>query len=837
MPRIVDVMQELNIDKGTFSKVYEKVMGKKLSAKAVTISDANVEKIKYVVDQLPKKESSPKPAEKASSKTAEAKILKSDELGFGGGFLSGLGFGKQESPAVEAEDENDLVLHNIQIPSSTAESKPERISITQSAERYEARKISSAPEPKTKAPFSKKSSGGNISIEQGTYKTKEKNLNQATDFSKFQSSPVKTESSSDFFADHLAKKAYTSPAKQEFKKTEQKKPDPKPAVAPAPKVQKEATTSANLVKKTEVIIDETITVKEFSEKIGVPLPEVMKKLIANGIMTSLNANLDFDTASLIAEDLGVALKKKEATLDVQSFMEGDLQKILDIDKEAETQIERAPIVTVMGHVDHGKTSLLDYLRKTSVAGGEAGGITQSIGASMIEYNNKQITFIDTPGHELFTSLRARGAKLTNIAIIVVAADDSVMPQTIESINHAKAAGVPIIIAVTKIDKPGNNLEQIKADVAKHGLTPEDWGGETPFVGVSSKTGQGIDLLLEYVLLQAEMLELKYNPDRQAVGVVVDAYKDPKQGVVASLIILTGTLKNGDIIVAYNTYGKVRRMQNWIGKQTQKISGGEPVQILGFTELPEPGRIVEVVSNEKEANQRIAFIKESETKASGDGALQQFLAQLKAGDQSKISELRLILKADGSSSLEALKQAVDGVSLPKNVQIKVVHSDVGYFGESDLSLAQASRALLLGFNISMNAVLKKKAESLKIEMKTFDIIYELTDYLTNLLLGMVEIEKEEVVVGKLEILGIFHTETREMTVGGIVRDGRVKNKLKFRVYRGADILTHGEILSLKRNKDEVKEVLAGEDCGMKVKIGKRLDIGDMLEFYEMQEVKG
>ena len=266
---------------------------------------------------------------------------------------------------------------------------------------------------------------------------------------------------------------------------------------------------------------------------------------------------------------------------------------------------------------------------------------------MIEYNNKKITFIDTPGHELFTSLRARGAKLTNIAIIVIAADDSVMPQTIESINHAKAAGVPIIIAVTKIDRPGNNMEQIKSDVAKYGLTPEDWGGDTPFVGVSSKTGQGIDLLLEYVLLQSEMLELKYNPDRQAVGVVVDAYKDPKQGVVASLIILTGTLKNGDIIVAYNTYGKVRRMQNWIGKQTSKITGGEPVQILGFTELPEPGRIVEVVSNEKEANQRIAFIKESETKSTGDGALQQFLAQLKAGDQSKVSELRLILKADGS----------------------------------------------------------------------------------------------------------------------------------------------------------------------------------------------
>ena len=820
MPRIDDVKKDLNLDEATFAKVYEKVMGKKLTAKTATISDSNLEKMKYIIDQLPKKAAKKTtPAKKAD----DGKILKSDEIGFGGGFLSGLGFTKQEEKP-EREDEDSLELHNIEIPlTSNKETSQEEISFSDAPKIRNARVIARA-EPRPVEPSKKQKStaskaGGNISIEQGTYKAKEK--------------PQKSWSGLDFFADHLAQKKQHEPKKVEkpaFKKEE------KPAPTPTAKVHKEATTSSNLVKKTEVTIEENITVKEFSEKIGVPLPEVMKKLIANGIMTSLNASLDFDTASLIAEDLGVTLKKREATLDVQSFMEGDLQKILDIDKEAEKQVERAPIVTVMGHVDHGKTSLLDYLRKTSVAGGEAGGITQSIGASMVNYNGKQITFIDTPGHELFTSLRARGAKLTNIAIIVIAADDSVMPQTIESINHAKSAGVPIIIAVTKIDKPGNNMDQIKADVAKYGLTPEDWGGETPFVGVSSKTGQGIDLLLEYVLLQAEMLELKYNPDRQAVGVVVDAYKDPKQGVVASLIVLTGTLKNGDIIVAYNTYGKVRRMQNRLWKNTGKIMGGEPVQILGFTELPEPGRIVEVVSNEKEAHQRIAFIKESEAKASGDGALQQFLAQLKAGDQSKISELRLILKADGSSSLEALKQAVDGLSLPKNVTIKVVHSDVGYFGESDLSLAQASKALLIWFNISMNALLKKKAEGLKIEMKVFDIIYELTDYLNNLLLGMVEVEKEEVIVGKLEILGVFHTETREMTVGGRVKEGKVKNKLKFRVYRGDDILTNGEILSLHRNKDEVKEVNAGEDCGMKVKIGKRIEMGDMLEFYEMQEVK-
>ena len=820
MPRIDDVKKDLNLDEATFAKVYEKVMGKKLTAKTATISDSNLEKMKYIIDQLPKKAAKKAtPAKKAD----DGKILKSDEIGFGGGFLSGLGFTKQEEKP-EREDEDSLELHNIEIPlTSNKETSQEELSFSDAPKIRNARVIARAEprpaEPSKKPKSTASKAGGNISIEQGTYKAKEK--------------LQKSWSGLDFFADHLAQKKQHEPKKVEkpvFKKEE------KPAPTPTAKVHKEATTSSNLVKKTEVTIEENITVKEFSEKIGVPLPEVMKKLIANGIMTSLNASLDFDTASLIAEDLGVTLKKKEATLDVQSFMEGDLQKILDIDKEAEKQVERAPIVTVMGHVDHGKTSLLDYLRKTSVAGGEAGGITQSIGASMVNYNGKQITFIDTPGHELFTSLRARGAKLTNIAIIVIAADDSVMPQTIESINHAKSAGVPIIIAVTKIDKPGNNMDQIKADVAKYGLTPEDWGGETPFVGVSSKTGQGIDLLLEYVLLQAEMLELKYNPDRQAVGVVVDAYKDPKQGVVASLIVLTGTLKNGDIIVAYNTYGKVRRMQNRLWKNTGKIMGGEPVQILGFTELPEPGRIVEVVSNEKEAHQRIAFIKESEAKASGDGALQQFLAQLKAGDQSKISELRLILKADGSSSLEALKQAVDGLSLPKNVTIKVVHSDVGYFGESDLSLAQASKALLIWFNISMNALLKKKAEGLKIEMKVFDIIYELTDYLNNLLLGMVEVEKEEVIVGKLEILGIFHTETREMTVGGRVKEGKVKNKLKFRVYRGDDILTNGEILSLHRNKDEVKEVNAGEDCGMKVKIGKRIEMGDILEFYEMQEVK-
>ena len=572
----------------------------------------------------------------------------------------------------------------------------------------------------------------------------------------------------------------------------------------APKVQKEAMTSENLVKKSELFMDEKISVKEFSEKMGVPLIEVMKKLMENKIMTSLNSSLDFDTAMLIGTEFNVEVKKNETQLDMESFMSGDLQKILDLDKEAPVLLERPPVVTVMGHVDHGKTSLLDYLRKTGVADGEAGGITQSIGASMVDYNGKKISFIDTPGHELFTSLRARGAKLTNIAIIVVAADDSVMPQTIESINHAKASGVPIIIAITKIDKPGKNVEQIKSDIAAQGLTPEEWGGETPIIGISSKTGQGIDELLEQVLLQAEMLELKYNPNRAAVGVVVDSYKDPKQGVVASVIVLTGTLQMGNIVLAYNTYGKVKRMQNRKGQPVQKVAGGEPVQLLGFPDLPEAGRIVEVVNNEKEAQNKVATIQAQEKGKSTEGAVQEFLAQLKSSDN-KVSELRLILKAEGASSLEALVQAVQGLQLPKNVVIKIVHTDVGQFTESDVSLAQVSKSLLIGFNVSINSLLKKKAEQQKVEIKSFDIIYELTDYLSNLLQGMIEIEQEEVTVGKLEVLGIFFTETREMTIGGMVIEGKVKNKLKFRIHRGDEIIGGGEILSLQRNKDQVKEV--------------------------------
>jgi len=606
-----------------------------------------------------------------------------------------------------------------------------------------------------------------------------------------------------------------------------------PPIQTVQKVQKIATTSANLVKKIEIYINDKITVKEFSEKMWVPLPELMKKLIQNKIMTSITASLDFDTAALIASEFGIVVKKHDNKVDVQTFMSWDLQAILDMDKDAERLLPRSPIVTVMGHVDHGKTSLLDYLRKTIVAEWEAWGITQSIWASVVEYDNKKICFIDTPGHELFTSLRARGAKLTNIAIIVVAADDSVMPQTIESIGHAKESWVPIIVAITKIDKPWKNIEQIKQDLAKHWLTSEDWWGDVPMIGISSKTGQGIPELLETILLQSELLDLKYNPDRSAVGVIVDAHKDPKQGVVSTIIVMTGVLKIWDIIVAYNTTGKIRRMQNWKWQSITSATGWEPVQVLGITELPDPGRIVEVVKNEKEAQEKIALIQEQVSQHSGDSVVRQFISQLQSGSVG--AELKLILKSDGSSSLEALQQAVNGIQLPKNVTIKIIQANVWHFSDSDLSLAQASWALLLWFNISMNALLKKKADSMRIEMKNFDIIYELTDYLDKLLLGMVEIEQHEVMFAKLQVLGIFFTKYKDMTVWGKVIFGKLHGKPKFTVMRGEDILCSGNVVSLHKNKDEVKEIGEWDECGLKVTTGKKIEIWDIIEFFEMQDV--
>ncbi len=608
-----------------------------------------------------------------------------------------------------------------------------------------------------------------------------------------------------------------------------------PAPTPIARKSKVAKTSANLVKKDALIMGDAISVKEFAEKMWVSHLEVMKKLLENKIMVSINSSLDFETASLIAEEFGVSVTREQATLNVESFMLGDLQAVLEIDKTADTKSLRPPIVTVMWHVDHGKTSLLDYLRKTNVAGGEAWGITQSIWASVIDHNGQKITFIDTPGHELFTTLRARGAKLTNVAIIVIAADDGIMPQTIESIDHAKAAWVPMIVAVTKIDKPQNNFERIKTDLGKYDIIPEDWGWDVPVIGVSSVTGQGIPDLLEAVLLHSEMLELQYNPNRPAVGVVLDANKDSKQWVVSSIIVLTGTLQVGDIIVAYNTYGKVKRMQDWRWQIVKKVQGGEPVQILGLSELPEPGRMVEVVAKERDAQERVAHIQDKEAAEHQTSVVDQFLQDLQSSDK---TELRLILKAEWSSSLDALNQAVQTVQVPENVTVKIIRSDVGQFTESDLSLAQASKALILGFDVNVPAVLKKKAQALQIEMKSFAIIYELTDYLGDLMKWLIKKEYEEVFTGRLNVLWVFFRKGKEMVIWWKVSEWYIRNGETFKVMRQGEWwlveIASGSIISLQKDKNNVKEVAQWHECGMKVRVAKKIEEWDILEFFEIQE---
>ncbi len=797
---IKDAISQLSIDKKDFEKIFKDITGKKTLPKE--IDDKLFSQIK----------------QKAWS---SEKVLKWDEFSlWGSDFLSGLWFTQEvEEKPEEIQEEKDDTETEAEIienkPKDDFPFKSEKIIKTNN--NYNKPRESHQKKSKSNVWFS----------EWKTYVKKEwfkkESFNTNTNNNNFHKKPNN-------------QKPFQKNNKKDYRKPNDfKKARPTPTGTPANKKDKVATTSANLVKKSVIEISENLTVKEFAEKMWVALPELMKTMMKNKILIWMTASIDFDTATLLWEEFGVEVKMEwNKKLDMDSFLSWDLQAVLDLDKEANTLEERAPIVTVMGHVDHGKTTLLDYLRKTSVAWWEAGGITQSIWASVVQHEWKKITFIDTPGHELFTTLRSRWAKMTNVAVIVVASDDSVMPQTIESINHAKNAGVPIIIAITKIDKAGKNLEQIKSDLAANWVTPEEWGWDSPVIWVSGITGQWIPELLETIILHTEMLELKYNPNRSSVGVILDSHKDTKQWVLASMIVMTWTLKVWDIAVSYNTYGKIKRMQDWTGKNIKEAKWWDPVQILWFTELPEAGRMVEIVKNEKEASKKITQIQDIERSQNQWWAMQDFLSNL--WDNENIAELRLILKSDWVSSLDALRQAVELVPLWDNVRIKIVHSDVWNFSESDLWLAQASKSMLLGFNIWINASLKKKADNQKVQVKTFDIIYELTEYLEKLTTWMIVIEQEEVLIWKLEVLAIFYSKSKEMVVWGKVIDWKITNQATFRVTRWEDILSDGNLISLQKNKDEVKEVPAWDECGIKVKTGKKIQEWDILEFYEMQDKK-
>lgn len=611
-------------------------------------------------------------------------------------------------------------------------------------------------------------------------------------------------------------------------------------VQPQERREKTYKVSDSLKKKWTITVWESVTVKEFSEKMWIPLPEVMKVLLANKIVKGAQASIDLDTATLIATEFDVTVEKEATVTTVSDVLEVNLQAILDQDKSANDLTSRPPIVTIMGHVDHGKTKLLDYLRKTDVVTGEAWGITQSIWASQITHNDQKITFIDTPWHELFTAIRARGSKLTNIVIIVIAADDGIKPQTVEAINHAKDAWVPIIVAITKIDLGVNRMEEIKWQLAEQGLQPEEWWGDTMVIPCSSMSGQGIDDLLDAILLQYEMLELKYSPSRNAVGVVVEAHKDAKQGVTTTLLVMTWTLQVGDIVVVHNTYGKVRRMLDRTWKPIKKVSGGDPVMILGIQELPEPGRVVEVVESERLATKKIEAIAAHEQMFSKEAMLQDIMEKISKGDN---TQLKLIIKADSYGSLEAAKQAAMKISLPENVELKIIHADVWSVNDSDLVFAQASQALIIWFNVSTSSSLKKKAEHMAVQIKEYDIIYEFIDYIEKLAIGMIKVEAKEVILGKLEVLGIFFKKGKEMVLGGKVTEGKVTNGARFRIYRPSEptldeaeneiAFTTGSITSLQKEQQSVKEVKEGHECGMKIKVGKKIEIGDIMEFFVIE----
>lgn len=597
------------------------------------------------------------------------------------------------------------------------------------------------------------------------------------------------------------------------------------------KKKKEQVSNVNVITiKHAVLTSKEITVKEFSEKIGKPVTEIVKKLMLLGIMATINSNIDFETAELVASDFDITLELKAT----QSFEEKLLESASTEDDNAEL-VNRAPIVAVMGHVDHGKTSLLDAFRKTNVVAGEAGGITQSIGAYQISFNGEKITFIDTPGHAAFTQMRARGAKATDIAILVVAADDGVMPQTIEAINHIKAAGVPIIVAINKMDKPEANPDRIKQQLAENEILPEEWGGDAICVPISAKTGLGLDDLKQTILLVSEMQELKANPNKMATAVVIEAELDKNRGPVASVIVQNGTLRVGDSIMSGITYGKVRAMFNDKGKPIKEAGPSTPVEILGFNEVPSAGDqvyAVEETLSKQVIQERIDKIKKERAMHSSGVTLDTFMNRVQEG---ALKNLNVIIKADTMGSVEALKSTLLAIR-NEEAKVNIVHSGAGAVTESDVILAQTTGSIIICFNQKPVAKAKSVAESLKVEIKEYSIIYEIVDEITAAINGMLSIKYEEQYMGSAEIRVVFKLSTAGKVAGSYIKDGKATRNCIAIVKRGEEELGKTIVESLKIVKDEKAEVAKGFECGIKLKDNIEFKEGDVIEFYNKVEIK-
>ena len=580
---------------------------------------------------------------------------------------------------------------------------------------------------------------------------------------------------------------------------------------------------------TEITIPESITVKDLAAELKKTSAEVIKKLFGFGIMATINNDLDFDTAFLVAEEFGVTANKKE------EVKEEDILFDDSEDKEDELQA-RPPVVVVMGHVDHGKTSLLDAIRKTNVIEGEAGGITQAIGAYMVNINGRDITFLDTPGHEAFTSMRARGAQITDIAILIVAANDGVMPQTVEAINHAKAAEIPIIVAINKIDLPEANPDKVKQELMAYDLVPEEWGGDTIFVPISAKKQINLDELLEMVLLQADVLELKANPKKQAKGTVIEARLDKAKGPIASILVQRGTLEVGDTIVVGSSIGRIRAMKNDKGQKVKKAGPSTPVEIMGLTEVPESGDTFYEVKDEKMAKHLIERRKRTQREKSinqiAPVTLDNLFSQMEEG---KLKQLNIIVKADVQGSAEALKQSLEKLS-DDEVRVRVIHSAAGAVNESDVTLAKVSNAIIIAFNVRPVATAKQAAEKDEVEIKQYSVIYQAIDDVKAAMKGMLDPIFEEKVIGNVEVRQTFKVSNVGTIAGAYVLEGKIERNAGVRVIREDVVIHEGKLVSLKRFKDDVKEVAKGYECGMQIEDYNDLKEGDIIEVYVMEEVK-
>lgn len=580
---------------------------------------------------------------------------------------------------------------------------------------------------------------------------------------------------------------------------------------------------------TEITIPESISVKDLSTELKKTSGEIIKKLLGYGILATINNEVDFDTAFLIAQEFGVTAIKKEVVSDEDKLFDESVDKEEDL-------LPRPPVVVVMGHVDHGKTSLLDAVRQTNVIEGEAGGITQAIGAYKVKINDREITFLDTPGHEAFTAMRARGAQITDIAILVVAANDGVMPQTVEAINHAKAADIPIIVAINKIDVEGANPQKVKQELMEYGLVSEEWGGDTIFVEISAKKKINIDSLLEMVLLVADMKELKANPNKQAKGVIIEAKLDKTKGAVATVLVQRGTLDAGDTIIVGSTIGKIRTMTDENGRKIKKAGPSTPVEITGFSSVPEAGETFYEVKDEKTAKHLIETRKRKEREktlnANARVTLDDLFGQIEKGN---LKQLNLIVKADVQGSVEAVKSSLEKLSNDE-VKVKVIHANVGAVTESDVTLADVSNAIIIAFNVRPEPLAKDKAEKAEVEIKTYSVIYNAIEDVESAMKGLLDPVYKEVIIGNAEIRQTFKISNVGTIAGCYVTNGKVARNAGVRVIRENVVIHEGKLISLKRMKDDAKEVSHGFECGIQIENFNDLKEMDIIEAFVMEQVK-